>query len=121
MCGLLDIAYHERHGNVTYVHEIDEYGCPTRLLGTLRRFEPRNIEQWINKVTDDLIGVVPFRCGCGAQLHSWNAVMDHCDLYPCRDCQRATPKWDGWNYRCPACDMATNPDYHNRNPGYYGR
>jgi len=121
MCCLADVYYHELRGNVRSIYEIDEYGIPTQLVNTLRRFEPRNIEQQIARAVDDLGGLVPFRCRCGAQLPSWDAVMDHCELYPCRTCQRATPKWDGWDCRCPACDMTVNPSYHERNPGYYGR
>lgn len=117
----MDIRYTDKQGAEVSLYEVDEFGQPAFLVITARRMEPPGLEQWFWRVWDDLADqLAPYLCGCGGHLSSWPAVMDHCGLYPCRDCRRATVKYHGWDFRCPSCDVAANPDYHRRNPGYYG-
>lgn len=119
MCTLADVRLVEQSGNVASEFGIDDYGYATHVIRESRRMEPRNIEQWLWYTWDSLNAPPPYQCSCGRGFSGWLEVVDHCDMYVCRDCQRATRKWDGWDYRCPACDQAANPDYHERNPGYY--
>lgn len=118
MCTLADIRFVELDGDVTFEYEIDQYGYTTQAIRERWLMQPGTTEQLIWDTDDDLNAAAPYQCRCGCTFPGWLEVVDHCDMYVCRGCQRATRKWDGWDYRCPDCDVSANPDYHDRNPGY---
>jgi len=120
-CTLFDVHYYLRTDHQTCVYEVEEDGSQGHLVRDLRRLEPRNFEQWLGQGINDLLAGIPhtYECGCGFGSNDWTKVVSHLEMYYCRGCEKLTSMSEGWDYLCPPCDRAANPDYHQRNPGWH--